>query len=328
MPVSATYSPEVTTATLAQGRSRSEEQLDQHPTWRGIGSLSSARRPASCSASANPIQGETFDFFLWSHAARPGDQSRQHYWQLPLGIAPLGDVFCNVSYPVNIPWWEWAPELILSAPELSWGERVGGRTFAVVGVPVSVASTHPELGIAGGDLAPAYGALAVGAYEPSLGRWTALGGSTGNLPPLAGTAFALAVGGDGLPHMFGIGGDGASGPQPWLYDGSITASANGTTIVWTRTTMNTSGSGVSLPDPPGPRTHAAAVGSPRGDAVFVFGGNTGAGVASDLWQLDPVAGLWNQLAFSPLPSARTDAAMATDGTRSQSFGGRDPKDRC
>jgi hypothetical protein len=226
-----------------------------------------------------------------------------------------GQSLCAAQLPKfrPIPWWEWEP--FTGIPALNG--QVSSRTFRdamhLVPVPASLAGAYPQLGAASGDLSPAFAALGVGLYDPSLGIFTAEGPSTGALPPVRGTAFASAIGADGNVHFFGIGGDGVNGaPSTMIYDGALTIDdVNG----------NISASWKSA-YAPFARTHASAVGNVAGDTVHVFGGRSSKGVSGDLWSFGAATGKWTFVS-AQVATPRVDAAMTTSGTSLVLFGGAD-----
>lgn len=224
--------------------------------------------------------------------------------QLPALCAPVED---HASLP--IPWWEWEPFTGIVADDSAVLGLLGGSIVAVP-VPVGEASKYPWLGNASGDLSPAFGALGVGVYNPQIGRFEALGPSTGAMPPMRGTAFAMAVGNDGQPHLIGIGGESAKGvPIGNLYDGTLTlGKATGTS--WVSAPMFDA------------RTHASAASDALGKTVFVLGGRTTKGALGDLWSYGVASGKWTSI-DAQATSPRSDAAMAVEGTSLVIFGGRD-----
>jgi Galactose oxidase, central domain len=210
-----------------------------------------------------------------------------------------------------IPWWKWVPFTGRSRVK-GIAERLGGIMMAY-GVPAAEASSFPELGKPSGDLAADLGALGVGLYNPDLGMVFVRGPSTGDLPPVHGTAFATTLAPDGTVHLVGFGGDGPNGTIAGkVYDAKIASDDKSVSADWSSAQLPTG------------RTHAAATTSEDGKQAFLFGGRTAKGASSELWSYDAGTGAF-ALVSAFAASARTDAAIAADASSLVVFGGQDAK---
>lgn len=215
---------------------------------------------------------------------------------------------------VPYPFWLWYTTSLVTPIASALNDTFGGAAVQVLPVPLSQATQFPSLGAGGGDLSKDFGALGIGVYDANIGAWVGVGPSVGALPPVHGTAFAMVVGADKLPHVLGFGGDVGGTPLANVYDGAIALAGDKTSTKWARYPMSG----------PAGRTHAAVTANLAGDTAYMFGGTTAQGAVGDLWAYGVAKGQWTPMGAS-LAAARSDSAVALDGTRLVVFGGRDGK---
>lgn len=148
-------------------------------------------------------------------------------------------------------------------------------------------------------------------YDVNAGTWTNVTTNSGPNPP-ARYGHAMAASIDGSIYLFG--GNGTSGicGDTWRFDPS--------SETWTQLSPALS---------PSPRYYIAMAAEPVSGRIYLFGGQSDMGWASDTWCLDPFASPgpdWTQVTAVNTPAARVMHSLAGIDCKVYMFGGTNPAD--
>lgn len=338
------YIPEVTQGTLASGRTGRERDVRSLYQWdykseylRGaLMAGNELRSQAQLLESYIP----SLSAYLWTRADRREGTSaperlRDHYsfTDRPISLRLNEPPFANTFARLSLNRCAIAPRLCsflpigglrgianFVAPRPPAGQPGLHRFVTTLGLSAAQLAQAPELAGDRGELAAPYAALAVGVYDAESQRFTALGASFGEVPPLDGSVVVTSEDQDGAPMVVAVGGDTADGPSPYLYEGRVILSDNGTYTQWTRSLLSVGSSDV-FGAGPRPRTQASLVSDGR--TVYLYGGNSPEGPLHDLWKYDTVDHTWSVISLDVAPAGSQGSAMALSDQWLVIYGGRD-----